>query len=184
MQAGTESFLLDYIWSLRQLHLPKLVLRHVKVFELKYQSLHIVMRTFSLFCQAGSFSICVHTLLMMLSPVHFTTWIWRWLKPWENKSLCCVLTSFPLFHSWRFVLVFCSCLSLFYSIILHSQADSLICTTAVIWGWNRYWNKSQHRKLILEKKILLPLLPGLEARTFQSQVQHSNHWAIPVPLLL
>ena len=125
MQAGIESFLFDYIQSLRQLHLSKLVLQHVKVFELKYQSLHIVMRTFSLLCQAGSFSICVHTLVMMLSPVHITTWIWRWLKPWENMSLCCVLTSFPLFHSWRFVLLFCSCLSLFYSAILHSQADSL-----------------------------------------------------------
>ena len=41
MQAGTESFLFDYIQSLRQLHLSKLILQHVKVFELKYQSLHI-----------------------------------------------------------------------------------------------------------------------------------------------
>ena len=39
-------------------------------------------------------------------------------------------------------------------------------------GWNGYQNKSQHRKLTLEKKIL-PLL-----------LQRSNHWAIPIPLLL
>ena len=36
-------------------------------------------------------------------------------------------------------------------------------------GWNGYWNKSQHRKLTLEKKILLPLLLGLEPETFWSQ---------------
>ena len=29
-------------------------------------------------------------------------------------------------------------------------------------GWNRYWNKIQHRKMTLEKKILPPLLPGIE----------------------
>ena len=45
-------------------------------------------------------------------------------------------------------------------------------------GWTKYQNKSQHRKLTLEKKILLPLLQGFEPVTFWSQVQHSNHWAI------
>ena len=40
-------------------------------------------------------------------------------------------------------------------------------------GWNRYRNKSQHRKLTLEKKIIPPLLQGLEPATFQSWV--SNH---------
>ena len=48
-------------------------------------------------------------------------------------------------------------------------------------GWNRYWNKCQHRKSTLEKKILPLLLQGFEPMTFQSQVQHSNPWAIPAP---
>ena len=39
-------------------------------------------------------------------------------------------------------------------------------------------NKSQHTKLTLEKKILPPLLPGLEHATFWSQVQHSNQYAL------
>ena len=52
---------------------------------------------------------------------------------------------------------------------------------AVTWGWNGYWNKSQHRKLTLEKKIIPPFLPGLEPWTFQSQVQCSNQWTIPDP---
>ena len=48
-------------------------------------------------------------------------------------------------------------------------------------GWNGYRNKSQHRKLTLEKKILPPLLQGFKPATFQSWVQRSNHWAIPTP---
>ena len=55
----------------------------------------------------------------------------------------------------------------------------LLRATAVTRGWNGYRNKSQHRKLTLEKKILPPLLPGLEPATFRSRVRRSNHWAIP-----
>ena len=47
--------------------------------------------------------------------------------------------------------------------------------------WNRYRNKSQHRKSTLEKKILPPLQQGFEPATFQSRVRRSNHWAIPAP---
>ena len=38
--------------------------------------------------------------------------------------------------------------------------------TVVTQGWNRYWHKSQHRKLTLVKKILSPLLPGLKPAVF------------------
>ena len=55
----------------------------------------------------------------------------------------------------------------------------LLRAIAVTWGWNGYQNKSRHRKLTLEKKILPPLLQGFEPMTFQSWVQRSNHWAIP-----
>ena len=55
----------------------------------------------------------------------------------------------------------------------------LLRATAVTWGWNGYWNKSQHRKLTLEKKILPLLQQGFEPTTFWSQVWRSNHWAIP-----
>ena len=57
----------------------------------------------------------------------------------------------------------------------------LLRATAVTRGWNGYRNKSQHRKLTLEKKILPPLLQGFEPATFRSRVQRSNHWAIPGP---
>ena len=55
----------------------------------------------------------------------------------------------------------------------------LLRATAVTRGWSWDRNKSQYRKLTLEKNILLPLLPGLEPGTFRSRVRRSNHWAIP-----
>ena len=36
-------------------------------------------------------------------------------------------------------------------------------------------NKSQHKKLTLEEKILLPLLPGFELGTFRSRVRRSTN---------
>ena len=57
----------------------------------------------------------------------------------------------------------------------------LLRATAVTRGWNGYRNKSQHRKLTLEKKILPPPQQGFEPATFRSRVRSSNHWAIPAP---
>ena len=57
----------------------------------------------------------------------------------------------------------------------------LLRATAVTRGWNGYRNKSQHRKLSLEKKIIPPHLQGFEPAIFHSRVRRSNHWAFPVP---
>ena len=56
----------------------------------------------------------------------------------------------------------------------HNDRD-LLRANAVTRGWNGYRNKSQHRKLTLEKKILPPLLRGLEPGTFRSGIRRSNH---------
>ena len=66
---------------------------------------------------------------------------------------------------------------------LHFWQDDryLLRATAVTRGWNGYRNRSQHRKLTLEKKNLPPLPQGFEPATFQSRVRCSNHWAIPAP---
>ena len=48
--------------------------------------------------------------------------------------------------------------------------QDLLLSTALTQGWNGYRNKSQHRKSTLEKKILPPLLQGLEPATFRSRV--------------
>ena len=80
-----------------------------------------------------------------------------------------------------------------YCAILHSLEQThcvfmwfymrdLLRATAVTRGWNGYRNKSQHRKLTLEKKILPPLLQGFKLATFRSRVRRSNHWASPAPV--
>ena len=54
--------------------------------------------------------------------------------------------------------------------------------TAVTRGWNGYRNKSQHRKLTPERKILPPLLrQRCKPTTFRLWVRRANHWAIPTP---
>ena len=74
-----------------------------------------------------------------------------------------------------------ACLAVTCHLHFWQNDGDLLRATAVTWGWNGYWNKSQHRKLTLEKKILPPLLQGFEPVTFQSRVQCSNHRAIPAP---
>ena len=73
------------------------------------------------------------------------------------------------------------CLAVTCHLHLRQNDRDLLHVTAVTRGWNGYRNKSQHRKLTLEKKILPPLLPGLKPGTFQSRVRRSNHWAIHAP---
>ena len=58
-----------------------------------------------------------------------------------------------------------------FHIALFSALEQTHCARM----WNGYRNKSQHRKLTLEKKIRPPLLQGLEPATFQSRVRRSNH---------
>ena len=53
--------------------------------------------------------------------------------------------------------------------------QDLLHAAVVTRGWNGYRNKSRHRKLTLEKKILPPLQQGFEPTTFQSRVWRSNH---------
>ena len=61
-----------------------------------------------------------------------------------------------------------------------NDRDLLRATAVMVTrGWNGYRNQSQHRKLILENKILPPVLHGFEPATFLSRVRRTNHWAIP-----
>ena len=56
-------------------------------------------------------------------------------------------------------------------LILNNQMTGIFY---MLLGWSRYWKKSQHRNLSLEKKTLPSLLWGLQPRTFQSWVWHFN----------
>ena len=77
-----------------------------------------------------------------------------------------------------------ACLVVTHHLHFRQNDQDLLHATVVTLGWNGYQTKSQHRELVLEKKILLPLLPGLEPMTFQSWVRRSNHWAIPTSAVL
>ena len=74
-----------------------------------------------------------------------------------------------------------ACLAVTCRLHFWQNDRDLLHATAVTRGWNGYRNKSQHRKLTLENKILPPLLQGFVPATFQSRVRRSNHWAIPAP---
>ena len=57
-----------------------------------------------------------------------------------------------------------ACLAVTCHLHFGQNDRGLLCATAVKRGWNRYRNKSQHRKLTLEKKILPPLLTRRSCR--------------------
>ena len=84
-------------------------------------------------------------------------------------------------HTYIYIYMAHACLAVTFHLHIWQNDCHCLRAAAVTQGWNGYWNKSQHRKLTLEKKILLPLLPGLEPTTFQSWVWHSNHWTIHGP---
>ena len=76
-----------------------------------------------------------------------------------------------------------ACLAVTWHLHFWQNNRDLLRATAVTRGWNGHRNKSQHRKLTLEKKFIPPLLHGLEPATFQSRIRRSNHWAIPALVL-
>ena len=112
-----------------------------------------------------------------------------WLVPHETAAISVQVLCTPYNHApCRFmqnhIHKVYACLAVTCHQHFWQNGRDLLCATAVTRGWNGYQNKSQHRKSTLEKKILPPLLQGFDPTTFQSQVQRSNHWAIPMPLLL
>ena len=77
-----------------------------------------------------------------------------------------------------------ACLAVTCHLHFWQDVRDLLRATAVTRWWNGYQNRSQHRKLTLEKKILPPLPQGSGPATFQSRVRRSNHCAIPAQILL
>ena len=75
-----------------------------------------------------------------------------------------------------------ACLAVTCHLHFWQHDRDLLRATAVTREWNGYRNKNQHKRSTPEKKIVPPLLQGLEPATFQSRVRRSNHWAIPDPV--
>ena len=75
------------------------------------------------------------------------------------------------------------CLVVICHMHLWKNDIDLLHATAVTRGWSEHRNKSQHRKLTMEKKILPPLafLPRLKPETFRSRVQNFTTELFPLP---
>ena len=98
------------------------------------------------------------------------------------RVLCTPYNHAPCHFMQSHIRKVCACLAVTCHLHFWQNDRGLLRATAVTRGWNGYRNKSQHRKLTLEKKILPPLLQGFEPATFRSRVRRSNHWAIPARL--
>ena len=100
-----------------------------------------------------------------------------WLMPHEPAavSVHSVYTIQPCHFMQSHIRKVYACLAVTCHLHFWQDDRDLLHATAVTWGWNRYWNRSQHRKLTLEKKILPPLQQGLKPTTFQSRVQWQRH---------
>ena len=115
-----------------------------------------------------------------------------WLVPQESAAresqsrriLCTPYNHAPCHFMQSHLRKVYACLAVTCHLRFWQNDRGLLRATAVTRGWNGYRNKSQHRKLTLEKKILPPLQQGFEPATLQSRVRRSNHWAIPVHMMI
>ena len=95
-----------------------------------------------------------------------------WLVPHETAAISAQVLCTPYNHaSCHFMQSHIhkvyACLAVTCHLRYWQNDRDLLRATAVTWGWNGYWNKSQHRKSTLEKKILLQHQQGFEPATFQ-----------------
>ena len=103
-----------------------------------------------------------------------------WLLPHETaavsaKVLCAPYNHAPCHFVQSHIRKVFACLAVNCHLHVWQNDPDLLRATAVTPGWNGYRNKSQHRKLTLEKNILPPRLQGFEPATIQSRVRRSNH---------
>ena len=110
-----------------------------------------------------------------------------WLVPHETAAILVQVLCTPYNHALchfmqSHICPVNACLAVTCHLHFWQNDRDLLCATVVTWGWKGYQNKSQHRKLTLEKEILQSLLQGFEPATFQSRVRRSNHWAIHAPM--
>ena len=84
------------------------------------------------------------------------------------------LTLFGRRSSWLVGSRVYACLAVTCHLYFWQNDKGLLCAPVVTQGWNRYWSKSQHRKLTLEKKGLPFLLSVIKPAAFWSQVRRST----------
>ena len=101
-----------------------------------------------------------------------------WLVPHETAAvlvqvLCTSYNHVPCHFMQSHICKVYACLAVTCHLHFWQNDRGLLHAAVVTRGWNGYRNKSQHRKLTLEKKILPPLQQGFKPATFQSRVWRS-----------
>ena len=76
-----------------------------------------------------------------------------------------------------------ACLGVTCHLHFWQNDQGLLCANVVTRRWNGHWIRVNTQKLTLEKKILLPLLPGFKLATFWSCVRRLYQQAILVPIV-
>jgi len=166
----TDNYYYHYYWSL----LYSAILRSRADSPRSHVTLHEWI--------ASSFLLLFHSA--------FLFYLFFWYPPkWCTYSVgmagatlnCCHLSAFWVHHTTMHIRKVYACLAVTCHLRFWQIDRGVLRATAVTLGWNGYRNKSQHRKLTQEKKILPPSQQGFEPATFRSRIRCSNHWAIPAP---
>ena len=117
---------------------------------------------------------CIYTEVMYLQCCSVVTWP----RPREAAAISTHVPYTPYNHAPLYsilllgtTIVGCVCFAVTCPLHFWQNDRGLLRAPAVSSGWNGYRNRSQHRKLTLEKKSLPTLLPGLEPATFRSWVR-------------
>ena len=94
---------------------------------------------------------------------YLSKWLQRslvvaWLAPHETAAvlvhiLCTSYNHAPCHFMQSHIRKVYACLAVTWHQYFWRNDRDLLCATAVTRGWNGYRNKSQHRKLTLEKKL-------------------------------
>ena len=87
---------------------------------------------------------------------HWHGWCHKKLLP-SRRILCTPYNHAPCHFMQSHIRKVYECLAVTCHLRFWQNDWGLLRATVVTRGWNGYWNKSQHRKLTQEKKILPPL---------------------------
>ena len=109
-------------------------------------------------------------------PPKWCTYSVAWLVPHETAAisaqvLCTPYNHAPCHFMQSHIHKVDACLAVTCHLHFWQNDRDLLCATAVTvltWGWNRYRNKSQHRKLTLEKSALTTELSPLPGESMRS----------------
>ena len=92
-------------------------------------------------------------------------WCHKKLLP-SRRVLCTPYNHAPCYFMQSHIRKVYACLAVTCHLHFWHNDRDLLRATAITRGWNGYRNKSQHRKLTPEKKILPPLAPAAPLTTY------------------